>query len=232
VELLQLRYRGGSTVRVTYDPSSPGVSTLEPGLDAEGLWLPGAGLAFSLVSLMFAIMYRSSTGSSSLGMAIGVALFAAIFMMIGLPMLIFGSIGMYRAHASQFWPETKGEIVYDELDATTSTETDRPKRRTRTSTTYGARIIFRYDVNGRTHYSNTRRFGALAGADSEWANEIADKYPQGLKLPVKYHPDDPNLAVIETGIASEAYWLPGAGAAFFLFGMAAALIVVPAMARS
>jgi hypothetical protein len=49
---------------------------------------------------------------------------------------------------------------------------------------------------------------------------------------VKYHPDDPNLAVIETGIASEAYWLPGAGAAFFLFGMPAALIVVPAMARS
>ena len=78
-------------------------------------------------------------------------------------------------------------------------------------------------MNGKRHYSNTRRFGALSGADSEWANEIADKYPQGLKLPVRYHPDDPNLAVIETGISSEAYWLPGAGAAFFLFGVAAAV---------
>ena len=31
------------------------------------------------------------------------------------------------------------------------------------------------------------------------------------------------LAVIETGISSEAYWLPGAGSAFFLFGVAAAV---------
>jgi multisubunit Na+/H+ antiporter MnhG subunit len=43
-------------------------------------------------------------------MSILVAVFAAIFLMIGLPMMIFGSIGMYRAYASRFWPETKGEI--------------------------------------------------------------------------------------------------------------------------
>ena len=61
----------------------------------------GIRIAFTLIAMMFAIMYRS-TGSSSLGMSIGVSVFAAIFMMSGLPMMIFGSIGMYRAHASQF----------------------------------------------------------------------------------------------------------------------------------
>ena len=186
-ELLRLRYRGGSIVTVSYSPASPEISALEPGFDAESLWLPGSGLAFALIAVMFAIMYRISTGSSSLGMSIGVSVFAAIFMMSGLPMMIFGSIGMYRAHASQFWPETKGEIVYDEVDATT-TEASSSKRRTtakRTTTTYGARIIFRYDVNGKRHYSNTRRFGALSERIPNGLIEIADNYPQGLKLPVK-----------------------------------------------
>lgn len=232
--LLQLRYPNGSVVRVAYDPSSPEVAVLEPGLDAELLWLPGAGLAFSLSAVMFTALYRSSLGSSSSGMAMGVALFAAIFMMIGLPMLIIGGINLYRSFASQSWPTTKGEIIYDEIDVSTSTRESGPagRRVSRTTTTYGPRIIFRYEVNGKRHYSNTRRFGALSGSDAEWANEISDKYPEGYKLPVSYHPDDPNLAVIETGITPEAYWLPGAGAAFFLFGLAAAVFAAPAMARS
>jgi hypothetical protein len=231
-ELLKLRYPHGANVKVAYNPGAPHIAALESGLDTEVLWLPGAGLAFTLVSIMFGAVYRGSERTSSSGMAFGIALFAAIFMLTGVPMLIFGGINLYRAYASQSWPKTQGEIVYDEVDASTSVERDPKTRRTRTSTTYGARIIFRYDVNGNPHYSNTRRFGALSGADSDWANEISDKYPAGYKLPVSYYPGDPNLAVIETGITSEAYWLPGAGAAFFLFGLATAIFGVPAMARS
>jgi hypothetical protein len=39
------------------------------------------------------------------------------------------------------------------------------------------------------------------------------------------------LAILEPGINSEAYWLPGAGLAFFLFGLAVTLIIVPALRK-
>ncbi|HYP06758.1 MAG TPA: DUF3592 domain-containing protein [Bryobacteraceae bacterium] len=227
-ELQRLRYPPGGAISVSYHPAQPGLATIEPGFDAEALWGPGAGVAFILVAVMFGSLYRNSESSGG-GMAFGVSVFAAIFMMTGGAMLLAGGSNLYRAYASQSWPSTTGEIVYDDVDATTSTTRD--QGRTRTSTTYGARIIFKYEAGGKVRYSNTRRFGELAGSDEEWANAIADKYPYGVKLPVYYHPADPNLAILEPGITSEAYWIPGAGLAFFLFGLAAALIIVPEMRK-
>jgi hypothetical protein len=75
-------------------------------------------------------------------------------------------------------------------------------------------------VNGKTYFSNIRRFGALAGASKDWAQSILQRYPTGARAPVSYNPADPNTAVLEPGAFSEAFWLPGAGAAFLLFGAA------------
>jgi hypothetical protein len=226
-ELQRLRYPAGSRIPVSYNPSKPELATLEPGFDVNALWTPGGGLALILVAVMFASLYRDSTALRGGGMAVGALVFSIIFMLIGTPMLIFGGVNLYRAYISQGWPTTKGEIVYDEVDATTTTEEKRG--RTQTSTTYGARVIFKYAADGKVRYSNTRRFGELAGADEEWANSIADRYPSGAKLDVYYNPVDPNMAILEPGIQSEAYWLPGAGLAFLLFGIAARLIIVPAL---
>lgn len=226
-ELQSFRYPSGGEISVSYHPSDPAIAVIEPGFSTGAIWAPGAGIALLMVSVMFASLFRNSSLAG--GMGFGVSMFAAIFMMIGLPMLIFGCVGMYRAHVSQSWPTVKGEIVYDEVDINSSTK--RERGRTRTTTTYGPRVIFKYDIDGKVRYSNTRRFGALAGADEEWANAIADRYPTGEKFDVYYHPVDPNLAILEPGIDSEAFWLPGAGLAFFLFGLAAALIIVPSMSK-
>jgi hypothetical protein len=42
----------------------------------------------------------------------------------------------------------------------------------------------------------------------------------GKEVTVHYSPLNPNLGVLEPGIDREALWLPGAGAAFLLFGLA------------
>jgi hypothetical protein len=223
-KLQQFRYPEGSAISVSYNSADPELAVIETGWSVGSLWAPGAGVALILVSLMFVSLYRGS--GSDMGMAFGVTLFAAIFMLIGTPMLLSGGVDLYRAYASEKWPATKGEIVYDEVDVSTSTT--RERGRTRTSTTYGARIIFKYDVEGKVRYANTRRFGELSGSNEEWANSIADRYPAGAKFDVFYNPEDPNLAILEPGIESEAFWLPGAGLAFFAFGLAAALIIVPA----
>ena len=63
-------------------------------------------------------------------------------------------------------------------------------------------------------------------------SQIARQYPVGRELTVWYHPDDPDLATLEPGASKEALWAPGAGAAFFLFGLAVLIFGVPMLARS
>jgi hypothetical protein len=99
------------------------------------------------------------------------------------------------------------------------------------STTHSARLIYSYEIAGSKYYSNVRRFGQLAGADADWADEITQRYPQGREVNVLYSPDDPNVAVLESGITTEAYWLPGAGLAFLLFGLAVFIWGIPALTR-
>ena len=53
----------------------------------------------------------------------------------------------------------------------------------------------------------------------------------GREVTVSYRPDAPDIATVETGIAREAWWTPGAGAAFFLFGLAALIFGVPALTK-
>jgi hypothetical protein len=110
------------------------------------------------------------------------------------------------------------------MTSSTTVERDAENIKTR-STTFNSPIIVEYEVGGRKHYTNDRRFGQLAGSGEEWAKQIAERYPIGAKAPVAYSPADPDLAVLEPGISSEAYWLPGAGAAFILFGLLAIVVI-------
>ncbi|HYZ82967.1 MAG TPA: hypothetical protein VE621_01115, partial [Bryobacteraceae bacterium] len=56
--------------------------------------------------------------------------------------------------------------------------------------------------------------------------EIVDRYSVGRKVQVFYRVDNPATSVLEPGISDEAWYLPGAGAAFFLFGVAVLLFIV------
>ncbi len=46
--LQRIRYPEGKPVTVSYNPRSPWIAVMKPGLHAEAFWLPGAGLAFLL----------------------------------------------------------------------------------------------------------------------------------------------------------------------------------------
>jgi Protein of unknown function (DUF3592) len=164
-----------------------------------------------------------------MGLGMGLGMFAAIFMLIGLAMLSGGLLSLWRAYSSRSWPLARGTILYGQRDSSTTVTEDEDGTIQR-STSYGAHFVYRYEVNGAAHFSNIRRFGQLAGSSAEWAAEIAERYPLGKRVEVAYAPDDPDVAVLEPGIGSEAYWLPGAGAAFLLFGAAVAIWGIPALA--
>jgi len=229
-ELRHARYPVGGPVRVFYKPGDPGVAAVEPGFSPEVLWLPGAGLAILLPGVMGIILYFGMTRNADSMMGLGVGIFASIFAAIGLMLLINGLVNFRRGHASQKWPTAPATITYRAIDRHDTTVED-DDGFTQHAQVSAARLVYRYEVNGIQHFGNRRRFGQLAGAGDDWARQIAAKYPQGKEVPVAYDPSDPNLAVLETGISNEAYWIPGVGAAFLLFALAAFIWVVPSMSR-
>lgn len=216
-ELLHLRYPQNAKVPIFYDPADPSLAVVEPGFQSELLWLPGAGLFFILPSLMFGALLLGDGKPAMFD--VGITLFGAIFLTLGLIGVIYGGIQIFRANQSLSWPRAKGEIVYGKVDTSESKSKDSDDVVTR-SVTYGARLIYQYVVDGRTYYSNQRRFGQLAGADEDWAAAIAERYPKGTTIPVAYSPSNPHLAVLEPGFDTESLWLPGAGLFSLLFGLA------------
>jgi len=228
-ELRRVRYPVGNPVTVSYNPADASIAAVEPGFDTDVLWLPGAGLGFFVPGVMFIALYFGiSRGNRMLGL--GLAMFAGIFATLGLMFLAGGLVNLWRAHASVKWPQTEGVITYGVIDQSHTVVEERDGDLFRSSTS-GARLIYRYEVYGRKRYSNMRLFGQLAGASGDWAAGIAARYPLGKVVSVAYAPDNPDLAVLEPGIDNEAYWLPGAGAAFLLFGLAVAIWGIPAVTR-
>jgi len=60
--------------------------------------------------------------------------------------------------------------------------------------TSGHHIVFRFEADGETHFSSSRRFGQLPASDPSSAGEVARLYPLGREVTVFYDPADPDLA--------------------------------------
>jgi hypothetical protein len=231
-ELRRVRYPKDAALTVRYHPADPSIATVQPGFHSDALWLPGAGLAFALPGIMFLLMYLGSESEVGGGsMRYGLVFFSAIFMSIGIAMLAGGLVSLWHAHTSQRWPSAAGVILYGKQDANAPAIVESTDGELMQSSGHGNRLIYRFEVAGRRHFSNVRVFGQLAGAGADWEDDIASRYPLGKAVRVSYSPEDPDVAVLEPGINNEAYYLPGAGAAFFLFGLAALLIILPAVSR-
>lgn len=216
-ELTRLMYPPGRMVGVSYSPQNPALAVIEPGFNLQALALPGAALALILPGLMFMLMYIGAQRGETFGA--GFLIFPVIFILIGSVLGAAGVSNLWRAWASRNWPRADGVITFGRVDDSRSITRNSEGRKIY-STTFGARIIYTYEVKGQKFYSNVRRFGQFAAADADWAEEIATRYPMGKAVAVAYDPENPSLAVLEPGIGSETWWIPGAGAAFFLFGIA------------
>jgi hypothetical protein len=234
-ELQRLRYPPGAGVRVSYDPTQPWRGVLKPGVHAEAFNLPVAGLAFLLpmlaVVVMLPDMFRAWGGSDfnsgrDPAAAAVAAIMAFIFTGLGMMGLGIGLRRIWNGHASERWPTTLGEVVFAKVETSEAHDQQTEER----STVFSPRFVYRYEVDGVVHFNNLRRFGRVEGQGDDWASEIAARYPVGTRMQVAYFPTDPDIAVLETGSDREALWLPGVGLVAFLFGMAAFVWVVPAVA--
>ena len=217
--VLMLRYPAGTKVTVFYHPHDPALAAVKPGVNTDVAWYLCGGAILILFGAFCVVGYLWMEPGFDLTPYI-TSFFWVVFMLFGVAILAPGLRNLWYAHASQGWPRTNGVIVYMEQEATGRVIQEN-EGRTGQFTMHGAPLAYRYEVNGIQYFSNVRHFGQFISSSSQdWAEAILQRYPSGTGVPVSYCPTDPDLAALEPGINSESYYLPGAGLAFLLFGIA------------
>jgi len=151
------------------------------------------------------------------------------FLIVGIVMLGFGLRSLRAARASASWPVADGTVTSSEVERSTSRSSS-GKRSARTTTTYHAKVKYRYSVGGQSHEGDRVAFGDYGSSKSSHAREIAARYPVGIKVDVFHAPDSPDQSVLEPGLKGPAFILPGMGTVFTIIGLAM-LISLPIAAR-
>ena len=215
--VLMLRYPVGAKVPVRYHPSDPSLAVVRSGVNSVVVWYLMAGLVFILFGVVVLLAYIGSEWELfSFSRVMGLMWF--IFIFFGVAMLTPGLLSLWRAKASENWPTVNGTIVFAQEEKTLGAVPD-GEGEAIGITTRGVPLAYEYEVNGEKHFSNVRHFGQFAKSSGNWADQILKRYPAGAQVPVTYCPTDPDLAALESGINREAWYLPGGGAAFLLFGL-------------
>jgi hypothetical protein len=227
-EMQRLRYPLGARVSVVYDPEHPEVAAARTGFHPVALVKGAAGVGLLLAAALILVGAIFATSDSERVFPLLLRLFVLLFVLIGISMSAAGAFNLMDAWRSTKWPVANGEIVFQKGDEIQSRWEDSDGR-TRQATSYATSVVYSFAVDGAVHYANARRFGQLAGGGGKWAAAIANRYPMGAAVKVWYHPVDPDRAVLEPGLSSEVWWLPGAGLAFLLFGVAVWVWGIPAL---
>jgi hypothetical protein len=168
-------------------------------------------------------------GSDDRIMAVAAGVFAAVCSGLGVLALAVGAQRAWKGYASRSWPVAHGVVVW-------AIKGGGPKGRDMKDTSdepgHVARFVYEYEVAGKKHYNNIRRFEEISGGTDKDMERIAQRYRKGAKVDVHYFPPDPDVSTAEPGNTSSAWILPGIGAAALLFGLATFKWIVPAVAKS
>ena len=159
-------------------------------------------------------------------MPVVAGVFGAIFCSLGMLALSAGAERMWRGSASERWPSVQGSVLFSRVISAETRDAGGQQ-----AETFSPQFVYSYEVDDVKHFNNRRRFGRIEGSGEDWAEEIAERYKPGKAVRVYYYPADPDVAVLEPGNNSEGLWLPGIGLVALLFGLAALIWIVPAVAR-
>jgi hypothetical protein len=148
---------------------------------------------------------------------------AVIFAGIGAYMIYSGISNRAIARASETWPTAGGKVLGSEVEK-------RAVRHRKTNTTtyyYTPKIRYSYRVGGADYESSIVRFGELARNSKTLADELVAKYPAGATIAVRFDPDDPRRATLESESAGGRQMLTGAvfiAVPLFVLGIAGVII--------
>jgi hypothetical protein len=117
-----------------------------------------------------------------------------------------------KAKASASWPSTLGEVISSEVQEMSDSE----------GSSYKPVVVYRYSVKGREYEGQRIRFGNLSSGQAK-ARAIRDRYPFGSNQAVRYNPEKPEEATLETTGPGPTYLILAVGGLFF-FCMGIAIV--------
>ncbi|MEA3437391.1 MAG: DUF3592 domain-containing protein, partial [Thermodesulfobacteriota bacterium] len=175
-------------------------STLSTGTDAKGYSsvpvTPSEVKAKSQKSLMF----------------IAIAMIAG-----GIFLIIWGSNELKDAYQSRSWPSTQGKITSSYIKK----QVNKKSGTNRTTTSFSAKVHYRYMVEGTTYSGDMICFGGTySGGKRSLAKKVADSYPKGKKVTVYYDLENPKKAVLKTGFSWTTFMVFIGGLIFLCVGIA------------
>jgi Protein of unknown function (DUF3592) len=135
-------------------------------------------------------------------------IFLSLFILAGLGGVGAGCWNVYRGLRCESWPTTEGVVDRAAMTSHTSNKG---------GVTYSADISYHYQAAGTYHTGTRLAFGTMSSSYN-YAQEILSRYPVGARVPVHYSPDDPELAVLETGVHKGVWIEFGVGTVFILVG--------------
>ncbi len=141
---------------------------------------------------------------------------------IGVALLVFylGYNEMKLIWECSDWPSVSGTIISSDIRETTEWERKGIKSGW-DRTLYLPNILYNYEVQGnkyrsyRVFFADDEKFCTDPGN----AREIASRYPSGKNVSVHYNPENPQVAVLETGIKFSHLFFPATGILFILLGL-------------
>lgn len=117
-----------------------------------------------------------------------------IFLVVGAAIGAFLVWQLVKGVKARKWPTVRGTV--DESRVSMHTSYDEGRR----STTYGADILYHYEVDG-SPYSGTRlSFSDYRSSNRRRAEQIVGRYSPGSVVQVYYSPDDPSESLLEPGV--------------------------------
>ena len=248
---LVLRYPKGKKVKVYYDPEKLHDAVLERGRSSNTNLPIGIGIFILFVCLILIIrvlrkkkkagVYQHpgtisadstpSTDTDSKGYSSASitpsktkaksqksSIILTIAMLAGgIFLVVWGGNELKGAYKSRSWPSTQGEITSSYIQK----QVNRKTNTNRTTTSFSAKVHYRYLVGGTTYSGDRIRFGGTySGGKRSLAKKVADSYPKGKKVTVYYDPENPKEAVLKTGFSWTTFMVFIGGLLFLCVGIA------------
>jgi hypothetical protein len=141
-----------------------------------------------------------------------------ILSIIGAVLLIKFVRDIVMGQKSSSWPNVSGTVIQSIMETKQDTDAEGFS-----STTYGAKIHYKYLVGGKEYESWRRTFSEVSTSSMRRTQEILARYPQGASVAVYYDPEDPSSAVLESGVGTSSYIFLGFAILLLLAGLAGLL---------
>lgn len=138
---------------------------------------------------------------------------------IGLGLMGLGVVAMawsgmlvYWAYESTTWPTAEGHMILATVKEEHSSKNSR--------TTYMPMVKYAYRTGERRYESDRLMFCEWATSSKKDAQATIERYPVLSSVTVRYHPEHPEIAVLEPGATARSWIWPTIAATAFVFGAA------------